>query len=184
MADQAPTGHDPDDWWDAPAQPPRTPGQLGDDWLIEQPREPRSAFGFPTTLTLRTLLLLGGGVVALLIVLGLLLAGAFSGDKPRATPPTTSPVTTTAQTPTTPTTPTTPAVQAPTVTLKPGASGPQTKRLQRALASLGFKSGAVDGTYGPATTAAVKKFQQSVKLTADGVVGPKTLAALRTALKG
>ncbi len=32
----------------------------------------------------------------------------------------------------------------------------------------------VDGSYGPSTEAAVKRFQQGVKLTVDGIVGPKT----------
>ena len=112
----------------------------------------------------------------------LLVAGVFTGGKAKPDTPATTAATTTTQTPTTPTTPTAAAVPAPTVTLNPGASGPQTKRLQRALASLGFSPGKVDGTYGPATTKAVKKFQRSVKLTPDGVVGTKTLAALKTAL--
>ena len=68
------------------------------------------------------------------------------------------------------------------MTLTTGASGPQTKRLQRALASLGDKPGAIDGTYGTATAKAVQRFQRSAGLTPDGVVGPKTLAALRRAL--
>ena len=63
---------------------------LGDDWLTEPPREPRT--GFPTTLTLRTLLLIGGGVVALLIVVVLLVAGVFTGGKAKPDTPATTAV--------------------------------------------------------------------------------------------
>ncbi len=183
MADQVPRGPDPDDWWASTPGSRPAGAQLDDDWLVEPPREPR--FGFPATVTLRTLLLIGAGLAAVIVlVIGLIAGGVFSSGS--SNPPPTTPATTTAQntTPTTPTTTPAAAVPAPTVTLKPGASGPQTKRLQRALASLGFSPGKVDGTYGPATTTAVQKFQRSVHLTADGVVGPKTLAALKTALKG
>jgi peptidoglycan hydrolase-like protein with peptidoglycan-binding domain len=66
--------------------------------------------------------------------------------------------------------------------LKPGDAGVQVKRLQRALKRLGYKVGAVDGDYGTSTEDAVKRFQQTSKLTADGVLGPKTLQALKRAL--
>ncbi|TWE10095.1 peptidoglycan-binding domain-containing protein [Rudaeicoccus suwonensis] len=43
---------------------------------------------------------------------------------------------------------------------------------------------AVDGVFGARTEAATKDFQRFAHLTADGVVGPKTRAAMMTALHG
>jgi peptidoglycan hydrolase-like protein with peptidoglycan-binding domain len=74
------------------------------------------------------------------------------------------------------------SVRAPTTTLKSGDSGAEVKALQRALAFLGYKSGKIDGSYGPATTAAVTAFQRASGLTADGIFGPQTLKALSSAL--
>ncbi|MER5360994.1 peptidoglycan-binding protein [Streptomyces sp. NPDC002785] len=67
----------------------------------------------------------------------------------------------------------------PTTTLKQGASGDGVKRLQRALtAALGSTVG-IDGSFGPATLTAVHSYQASRSLTADGIVGPGTWAALQ-----
>jgi peptidoglycan hydrolase-like protein with peptidoglycan-binding domain len=66
----------------------------------------------------------------------------------------------------------------PAATSKPGDTGTQVKKLQRALKALGYSVGAVDGQYGPTTKEAVASFQHDAKLTADGVFGPKTLDAL------
>ncbi|MER7000618.1 peptidoglycan-binding protein [Streptomyces sp. NPDC000410] len=63
------------------------------------------------------------------------------------------------------------------VTVRPGAQGPAVKAVQRQLAEKGVGV-AVDGEFGPATTSAVKRFQQKHGLSADGVVGPRTWAAL------
>jgi peptidoglycan hydrolase-like protein with peptidoglycan-binding domain len=53
------------------------------------------------------------------------------------------------------------------------------KELQRHLTALGLEPGPVDGRYGPATTEAVKRFQQRHRLPMDGIADPHTLNALR-----
>lgn len=62
--------------------------------------------------------------------------------------------------------------------LKPGSSGDEVLRLQKVLAQLGYLSATPNGSYGPATTAAVQAFQKAKGLAALGVVGPSTRAAL------
>lgn len=59
-------------------------------------------------------------------------------------------------------------------TLQSGSRGNDVTELQAALKLLGFYSGIVDGVYGQGTIAAVSRFQQSVGLSPDGVVGPAT----------
>ena len=59
-----------------------------------------------------------------------------------------------------------------------GDTGVAVRWLQRALRRTGDLSIVIDGIFGPALTAAVKAFQQSQKLTADGIVGPQTWTAL------
>ncbi len=69
--------------------------------------------------------------------------------------------------------------------LKQGSRGEEVKRLQNLLQdaqgmpsrigeSIQLDVGAVDGDFGPKTKAAVIKFQNYDKLTADGIVGAKT----------
>jgi uncharacterized protein (TIGR02594 family) len=52
------------------------------------------------------------------------------------------------------------------------------RKIQQALAEGGFNPGPIDGIWGRKTIAAVKQFQASKGLVADGIVGPKTSAAL------
>ncbi|MER5555947.1 peptidoglycan-binding protein [Streptomyces sp. NPDC002793] len=58
-------------------------------------------------------------------------------------------------------------------TIGRGASGPAVKAVQVQL-NMYRNQLAVDGAFGPATAAAVTKFQQSRGLPADGIVGPST----------
>ena len=62
--------------------------------------------------------------------------------------------------------------------LKNGSKGNQVKTLQRLLNALGYSCGNVDGSFGPKTLEAVKKFQKAKGLDVDGYCGPKTWAAL------
>ena len=189
-----------DDWFDEPEVPQerrrrgqrRSPDTSYEDaWVFpdDEEREPRRGPREPIviagiTLTPVQLAIVGVSAVAILIAI-LAAAGAFSGSKPVATPPPTAtqtkPTTTTAPV-TTPVTKPKPTVIPPTSTLKSGDSGPQVTLLQKALTSLGFSVGKADGSYGPATKQAVTDFQNSKELTADGIFGPGTLAALTSAL--
>jgi peptidoglycan hydrolase-like protein with peptidoglycan-binding domain len=61
--------------------------------------------------------------------------------------------------------------------LKRGLSGPDVVAWQTFLRSRGYTTVALDGAFGVATEDATKAFQKSAGLTADGSVGPNTLAA-------
>ncbi len=63
-------------------------------------------------------------------------------------------------------------------TLQLGSEGGEVRALQKRLKELGFLNGAVDASYGVATEAAVRAFQQNNGLTADGKAGNATLNAL------
>jgi len=52
------------------------------------------------------------------------------------------------------------------------------RALQRRLAALGFAPGPIDGRYGPHTQQAVTRLQSAHGLAADGIAGPRTLAAI------
>ena len=62
--------------------------------------------------------------------------------------------------------------------LRLGSEGPAVVRLQERLAERGFNPGRIDGQFGRGTGAAVLAFQRSEALLADGIAGPRTLAAL------
>lgn len=64
--------------------------------------------------------------------------------------------------------------------LRRGDSGSAVTLLQTLLCDVVTPIG-VDGAFGPETLSAVRAFQQRAGLTVDGVVGPKTWAALETA---
>lgn len=59
-----------------------------------------------------------------------------------------------------------------------GSRGDEVVKIQEKLKRWGYYSGAVDGIYGQKTYEAVKYFQRKNGLTADGIAGPKTLAAM------
>ncbi|MEG0570024.1 MAG: spore cortex-lytic enzyme [Oscillospiraceae bacterium] len=61
---------------------------------------------------------------------------------------------------------------------KIGSSGSEVKAIQQSLKDRGIYTGSVDGAYGKATAAAVKKFQKQQGLSQDGVAGPQTLKKL------
>ena len=50
--------------------------------------------------------------------------------------------------------------------------------IQTRLKKAGFYAGAIDGKAGKQTKEAIRSFQKSVNIKADGIVGPKTLDAL------
>jgi Putative peptidoglycan binding domain len=184
-----------DDWFDEPEQPTETQSganraayeDADEVWVLPEDDEAGSpgqrefVIG-GRTLTMTQVAIIALSVLAIFIAI-LAAAGVFSGGK-AAAPPVTPPikhvtVTVPASTPAN----TTPTAQAPSQTLSPGATGPQVKTLQQALTALGYPVTA-DGDYGPATQAAVVKFQTAKGLTPDGVVGPVTLAELQKALSG
>ncbi|WP_129721920.1 peptidoglycan-binding domain-containing protein [Xylanivirga thermophila] len=64
--------------------------------------------------------------------------------------------------------------------LKSGLVGNDVKTLQTILKEKGFLIGNIDGIFGSKTEQAVKQFQSSVGIAADGIVGPHTASALNT----
>jgi cell wall-associated NlpC family hydrolase len=64
-------------------------------------------------------------------------------------------------------------------TLRTGSSGPAVVTLQSELNIDGYAVGATDGVFGLITAQGVIRFQAAEGLTADGIVGPATEAALQ-----
>jgi hypothetical protein len=154
-----------EDWLEAPTQEtPPAPSRR---------RRPQPPAGAPS----RRLLALVAGVSILVLVI---LVAVLQGGGDEAAEPT----------PTAPPTETSAEPQAETegnlrlaagATLAEGDSGARVRRLQRALASLGYEV-TPDGEFGPGTTAAVRAFQEDAGLDADGVAGSATVSALNEAL--
>jgi peptidoglycan hydrolase-like protein with peptidoglycan-binding domain len=66
--------------------------------------------------------------------------------------------------------------------LIPGqVSGPDVRAVQELLKILGYYTGDPDGVYGPETADAVRRFQATHDIAADGIVGPATYDALLAA---
>jgi hypothetical protein len=183
-----------DDWFDEPEPPTETQSAVGrgvyedadEVWVLPEDEDapsPRHREIVVAGRTLTTTQVAIIGICVLAIFFAILAAfGVFNGGKPAtqtvAPPP--KPLTNT--TPATVQTNTTPATEAPAQTLKPGDTGSQVTLLQQALNKLGFSSGKPDGVYGPSTQNAVEQFQAASGLTADGIVGPQTLAAIKQQL--
>jgi hypothetical protein len=173
-----------EDWFEDVGGPGGFRDPDAETWLEEpeRPSGPRD----------RRPLLIGAVAAIVLILLGVGIARLVSGggDEATTTVTTTAPNTATqtqpATTGTETQTQTAPAVTSTVpedVTLKSGDSGDEVKRLQEALAALGYDiGGEPDGVFGPATEEAVKQFQADSGLTADGVAGPETLKAINDAL--
>jgi murein DD-endopeptidase MepM/ murein hydrolase activator NlpD len=68
------------------------------------------------------------------------------------------------------------ALAGPTATAT--AANPNAAALQVTLRARGLYHGTIDGISGPATKAAVRRFQRRHHLSADGIVGPRTRRAL------
>lgn len=65
-----------------------------------------------------------------------------------------------------------------------GSRGAEVTQVQRKLKQWGYYNGAVDGVFGQDTYSAVVRFQRKNGLTADGVVGSATAAAMGLSLGG
>jgi len=73
-------------------------------------------------------------------------------------------------------------VEANQPTIGPGSRGEKVQELQEKLKQLGYYQGEADGVYGPGTQTAIRKFQQSAGLGADGIAGSTTWERIETDL--
>lgn len=185
-----------DDWFsgtapssvDESGQPTRAHPAAGDEpsWL-EDPAEPEQQQQ-PTTagpFARRRLIALAVAALVVIAVIVVALIAFSGGNSSTATeqttttvPTTTTPASTVPANPPPPTPPPTPALVLPAGILRPGATGPEVKTVQRALAQAGHSPGPIDGIYGPKTEQAVADFQRSAGIPADGHYGPQTKQAL------
>lgn len=62
--------------------------------------------------------------------------------------------------------------------LRYGSRGESVKQVQSRLNQLGYWCGTADGIFGNNTLSGVRRFQSAKGLAADGIVGPKTYAAM------
>jgi peptidoglycan hydrolase-like protein with peptidoglycan-binding domain len=67
------------------------------------------------------------------------------------------------------------------MSLQTGSTGSSVRSLQNSLNAKGFNAGRADGKFGAKTASAVRSFQASKGLTADGKVGRQTQRALQAA---
>ena len=72
----------------------------------------------------------------------------------------------------------------PALAIRKGDSGSEVAELQKTLQDAGYFRSKPTGFYGSVTKAAVKKFQAENNLKVDGIVGPKTLSALKVKPEG
>ena len=70
------------------------------------------------------------------------------------------------------------------VTLMNGSSSDEVLKLQKMLTKLGYYSGNQTGNFGDKTEEAVVAFQKAMGLTADGIAGKNTLAAINAKYNG
>jgi 3-oxoadipate enol-lactonase len=68
--------------------------------------------------------------------------------------------------------------------LRTGANGALVAEVQRLLCLTGDSPGQVDGVFGPATAAAVRRFQRANRMSDDGVVGVPTWSSLHRHSRG
>jgi hypothetical protein len=186
-----------DDWFaevetsEAPVAPPEQPGRYEEESAPGRPGPPPAGRARVFALAIAAVLLIAGGVLAARWLAGDDDGGsATTGDittlpDTAVTPPPPATITPPAPTPPPATTaPPTDIDLPPDGTYRRGDEGDSVLAIQQALAALGFYEGEVDGKFGAQTEEAVIAFQDSQDLTADGVVGPATLAALSQEIAG